>query len=79
MGVCRPLSEEMSMRTPKTQRFYAARLPEPYTRHQQVGFRVCGSAKRLLIALASARGMSVSEYLARLVSDHLAAASRGAP
>lgn len=54
-------------------RFYSVRLPHPFTRRHQIGLRVCATTKRLLVALADARSMSVSEYLARLVSDHLAA------
>jgi hypothetical protein len=63
---------------PERKRFYSMRLGEPYTRRDQVGFRLSGSAKRLLVALAVARRMSVSEYLARLVHDHLAFTQRGA-
>ena len=62
-----------------TPRFYAVRLPEPFTRRNQVGCRVNEAAKHFLELLARARGMSVSEYLARLINDHLAAASRTAP
>lgn len=62
---------------PERKRFYSMRLAEPNTRRDQVGFRLNGSAKRMLVALAAARRMSVSEYLARLVYDHLAFTQRG--
>ena len=61
---------------PDCKRFYSVRLAEPHTRRDQVGFRLNGSAKRLLLALAATRRMSVSEYLARLVHDHLACVQR---
>lgn len=52
-------------------KFYAKRLAEPHTRCCQLGFRVNKSAKALLQQLATARRMSVGEYLARLLNDHL--------
>jgi hypothetical protein len=54
-------------------RLYAKRLAGPHVRRAQVTFRASLAAKSLLAALARARRMSTSEYLARLVSDHLAA------
>ena len=51
-------------------RFYARRLTGSYTRSCQVGFRLDETAKTLLLKLAAQRGMSVGEYLARLVCDH---------
>lgn len=62
---------------PERKRFYSMRLGEPHMRRDQIGFRLNGSAKRLLIALAAARRMSLSEYLARLVNDHLTSLSKG--
>jgi hypothetical protein len=52
-------------------RFYAKRLTGSYTRSCQIGFRLNETAKDLLVKLAAQRGMSVGEYLARLVCDHL--------
>lgn len=43
-----------------------------------MGFRVSSPAKEFLLQLCRARRMSVSEYLARLVNDHLASLSQGA-
>lgn len=60
------------MKADSTRRFYAKRLHHPHTRHHQLGLRVCSLTKELLLQLARARMMSVSEYLARLVNDHLA-------
>jgi hypothetical protein len=59
-----------------THRFYAIRLPHPFVRRKQIGCRVSQATKDFLIQLARSRRMSVSEYLARLINDHLAAASR---
>jgi hypothetical protein len=50
---------------------YAARLPEPHTRRCQVAFCISSRAKQALCAHAAARRMSVSEYMARLLADHL--------
>ena len=55
----------------RPRKFYAKRLAEPHTRCCQLGFRANKSAKALLQQLANARRMSVSEYLARLLNDHL--------
>lgn len=49
----------------------------PYSARQRPGrpdtvsTRISADAKRLLIQLAHDRHLSVSEYLARLLSDHL--------
>jgi hypothetical protein len=59
--------------------FYAKRLAEPHTRRCQLGFRVSKSAKALLQHLASSRHMSIGEYLARLLSDHLAQMTGSSP
>jgi len=66
------------MKLGSTKRFYACRLQAPHTRRHQIGFRISGPAKHFLLQMARARRMSVSEYLARLVNDHLTSFSQGA-
>jgi predicted HicB family RNase H-like nuclease len=61
------------------QKFYAKRLAEPHTRRCQLGFRVSKSAKALLQQLANTKHMSIGEYLARLLNDHLAQMTRSTP
>lgn len=63
------------MKADSTRRFYAKRLSHPHTRRHQIGLRVCGVTKNILLRLSRARMMSVSEYLARLVNDHLVSIS----
>jgi hypothetical protein len=55
---------------------YAQRLQQPYTRACQLGFRVSLSVRLMIQRLAQARQMSVSEYLARLLNDHLLAETK---
>jgi len=57
---------------------YAKRLLGANRRSCQVGFRLSPVALQFLRHFASERRMSVSEYVARLVCDHLTLLSRGA-
>ena len=59
-----------------TRRPYALRLPPELCRRSMLSIRVHEKAKRSIRALALERGMSVSEYMARLLNDHLAFVSR---
>ena len=64
------------MKTPavqhrRTKRPYAARLPEPYSRRTMLCLRVSAMSRVAVQRLASERSMSASEYLSRLVNEHL--------
>jgi len=52
-------------------RFYAKRLPPELVRRAMLSVRVHENAHRSVSNLAHQRGMSVSEYVCRLVNDHL--------
>lgn len=52
-------------------RHYAPRLPLGRARSAQLSARIHKEAKVALDALALERGMSTSEYVARLLNDHL--------
>lgn len=52
-------------------RFYARRLPMPFTRTSQLSIRVSPAMLDSLKTLADPRSMSLSEYTARLLMDHL--------
>lgn len=56
-------------RPPK--RLYAKRLPPELVRRAMLSVRVNEHTRRDIVALAHARGMSASEYVARLLNDHL--------
>lgn len=55
----------------RTRRAYAARLPYGRARNAQLSARIHQEARSALDALAAERGMSTSEYVARLLNDHL--------
>lgn len=57
--------------TTSVHRRYARRLPLGYRRRAMLSIRVHENVRRLVQALAERRGMSTSEYLARLIQDHL--------
>ena len=59
----------------KTRR-YAKRLPSEFARRVILSVRVNVHVRRAVISLASQRNMSASEYLARLLSDHLSEVTR---
>ncbi len=59
-----------------TKRYYARRLPMPFTRTAQLSIRVSPAMLSSLRTLASPRAMSLSEYTARLLTDHLYAQAR---
>jgi hypothetical protein len=63
----------------KNFRFYAKRLAGSYTRRCQIGFRLNEVAKGMLQKLAAQRRMSVAEYVARLVCDHLGQIGKAMP
>lgn len=62
--------------TQKARRPYALRLPPHLCRRSMLSLRVHDKARGTVCALAHERGMSVSEYLARLLNDHIANVSR---
>lgn len=55
------------------QRRYARRLPFGYSRTSVLTLRLTPEMKVALAALAAERSMSVCEYAARAISDHLCA------
>lgn len=58
----------------KSRRHYALRLPKAFARLDMICARVSKASRQSLQLLAERRGMSLSEYLARLVNDHLTGA-----
>jgi len=58
----------------RSKRLYARRLPPNLVRRSLLSVRVNEHARRAVLSLAHARGMSASEYIARLLNDHLIAA-----
>lgn len=50
---------------------YAKRSPPDLCRRASLSIRVHARARGTIRALACERGMSVSEYVARLLNDHL--------
>lgn len=60
----------------KTHRHYARRLPAVFSRNAMLSIRVHERVRRTIFALALERGMSASEYCARLFSDHLTQVTR---
>lgn len=65
------------MRLKSTRRYYARRLACPHIRRCQIGFRVSEGVRQLLEQMACARHMSVSEYMARLLNDHVISQLKG--
>jgi hypothetical protein len=59
-----------------TKRRYAKRLPPGLVRRAMLSIRVNEHTRRVVFALAEERGMSISEYVARLLSDHLGHVAR---
>lgn len=59
-------------RPPRAKRHYARRQSKEFCRRAILSVRVQEIARRTIRALASERGMSPSEYVARLLNDHLA-------
>ena len=59
-----------------SRRPYALRLPPHLCRRAMLSIRVHDQVQGSVRALARERGMSVSEYMARLLNDHLAYVSR---
>jgi RNA-binding protein YlmH len=60
--------------TRKLKRRYARRLPKAFARLDMICARVSKASRQSLQQLAERREISISEYLARLVNDHLTAA-----
>lgn len=54
-------------------RRYARRLPPAYARITTLTVRLTPAMKDALALLASCRYMSMSEYAARIINDHLTA------
>jgi hypothetical protein len=50
---------------------YARRLPPELVRRAMLSVRIHENARRSVSSLAHQRGMSVSEYVCRLLNDHL--------
>ena len=57
-------------------RLYAQRLPDDQARRAMLCARVNDRAKQTVGTLARERGMSISEYVARMLNDHLTQVSR---
>lgn len=55
----------------RPRRFYAKRLPPELVRRAMLSVRVHENARRAVFDLARERDMSTSEYVARLLNDHL--------
>lgn len=60
---------------PRIRRHYRERM-SIFARNAMLCSRVPKGAKETIKALAAERGMTTSEYLARLVNDHLVAIAR---
>lgn len=60
----------------KNRRPYARRLPAQFARRVMVCARVSREMKAAIAQLAAARKMSISEYMARLLNDHLTTAQQ---
>ena len=60
----------------KNRRPYARRLPAQFARRVMVCARVSREMKTAIAKLAAARKMSISEYMARLLNDHLTTAQQ---
>lgn len=60
--------------TRKLKRRYARRLPKAFARLDMICARVSKASRQSLQLLAEHREISISEYLARLVNDHLTSA-----
>lgn len=60
----------------KNRRPYARRLPAQFARRVMVCARVSREMKAAIAKLAAARKMSISEYMARLLNDHLTTAQQ---
>ena len=56
---------------PVTKRPYARRLPSQYCRRAMLSIRVSDNTRHWIKTLAARRGISPSEYVARLIHDHL--------
>ena len=60
----------------KNHRPYARRLPAQFARRVMLCARVSREMKAAIAKLATARKMSISEYMARLLNDHLTTAQQ---
>ena len=60
----------------KNRRPYARRLPAQFARRVMLCARVNREMKAAIAQLAAARKMSISEYMARLLNDHLTTAQQ---
>ena len=60
----------------KNRRPYARRLPTQFARRVMLCARVSREMKAAIAQLAAARKMSISEYMARLLNDHLITAQQ---
>ena len=60
----------------KNRRPYARRLPAQFARRVMLCARVSREMKAAIAQLAAARKMSISEYMARLLNDHLTSAQQ---
>ena len=57
-------------------RHYSRRTPPNLTRRAMLCARVHVDARQAVRSLAAERGMSISEYVARLLNDHLSQVAR---
>ncbi len=55
----------------RSTRFYANRLPSKLARRAMLSVRVHETARESVRSLAEQRGMTASEYVCRLLNDHL--------
>lgn len=60
----------------KNRRPYARRLPAQFARRVMLCARVSREMKAAIAKLAATRKMSISEYMARLLNDHLTTAQQ---
>lgn len=56
----------------KQHRAYAQRMASGQARRAMLSIRVHEGARKAVKTIATQRGMSISEYMARLLNDHLA-------
>lgn len=64
---------------PLTKRPYAQRLPSQYCRRAMLSIRISENTRQWIKTLAARRGISPSEYVARLIHDHLTYTLRVTP
>lgn len=65
------VSDALSHPLVSSKRRYAKRLPKLYARRKQLSARVSQPMYESVSTFATQRGMSICEYVARLINDHI--------